>query len=75
MQVPAAMFIESAVDTLGKGLPAAQVMDQWKELEEAVGPCSQDKKDGYTLGLQVARVILRENPELIQKGIDPQQLL
>jgi hypothetical protein len=83
MQVPAAMFIESAADTL-KALPEWIRTDEVKELRSfgdarakqlgATG-VSTDFEAGYVLGLQVARVILATNIALEKAGVDPQTLL
>lgn len=85
MQVPAAMFVEAAVDSFGS-VPDAVLADQTKELGEGVGesaatklgltyPLSQDAIIAYRLGLQTARMMLAENTTLLMKGIDPGSLL
>lgn len=57
MQVPAAMFIESAKEMVDKLDPAVRA-DQRKELHVAVGHKSDDFAAGYELGLQTGRVVL-----------------
>ena len=74
MLIPAAMFIESAIDTL-KNVPAADLADQLHELHEAVGDKPQDFQNGYQLGIQTARVLVAMSGELIMKGVDPQKVL
>lgn len=70
MQVPAAEYIESAADSYDK-LPQWVQMDQQRELESfgdaraqhfgATG-LSDDFRLGYSLGLQVARVLQAMTP-------------
>lgn len=74
METPAAMFIESAKDSVARLDPQFKE-DQLRELHEAIGDSSQDKQDGYLLGLQTARVVIFESPLLREKGVDPQQVL
>jgi hypothetical protein len=60
MQIPAAMFIESAAEELD-GMRERHDMNlkaQRKELHVAVGDQSEDFNRGYELGLQTARVML-----------------
>lgn len=59
--VPAAMFIEAAVDSL-KDAKMAMLVDQRKELHEAIGEVSIAYQQGYELGLQTARVCLALEP-------------
>ena len=83
MQIPAAMFIESAADGLKDLAPFAR-RDQLRELASfgnvrahnigATG-LSNDFEIGYLLGLQTARVILSMNGLLAMKGIDSRDLL
>lgn len=74
MQIPAAMFIESAVDSL-KNVDVKKLCEQDKELEEAVGIKSSDYINGYRLGLQVARTILATSNVLQMNNIDSDKLL
>ena len=60
-EVPAAMFIESAVDMLKEADPRT-MQDQRKELHVAVGDKSEDFIQGYELGLQTARVCVMLTP-------------
>jgi hypothetical protein len=71
MQIPAAGFIEIAVDQLKK-IPESQIQAQLAELHEVHG---SSLDTGYNLGLQVARVMLASNTELALKGINPDDLL
>lgn len=83
MQIPAAMFIESAADALQKLNPAAR-LDQQRELQsfgaaraQALGASglSADLALGYELGLQTARTVLAGSAVLIMKGVDPKEVL
>jgi hypothetical protein len=74
MIIPAAMFIESAVDDL-KRVDSRWLADQLKELHEAVGDKPQDFQDGYQLGVQTARGMVAQSGELLLKGADPQKVL
>lgn len=61
-EVPAAMFIESAIDML-KTVETPMLLDQRKELHVAVGDrATKEFADGYELGLQTARVCLMLTP-------------
>lgn len=64
--IPAAMIIESAVDSL-KNLKVDDpvLVDQAKELHEAVGDTSDDFIKGYNLGLEVARLMIQTSPALL----------
>lgn len=73
MLIPAAMFIEEAVDQLkairASGTTAA-LNDQRKELEEATGDyAGSEFSQGYELGLQTARVILMQSPKAVAAGV------
>jgi hypothetical protein len=72
---PAAMFIESAADSLKTADPM-MLQAQTKELE-TFGYTSdwESLVDGYNLGLQTARMILAGSPQLILKGIKPESIL
>jgi hypothetical protein len=83
MQIPAAMFIESAADDLSK-LPDSVRADQLKELASfgdaratqiGASGLSDDFKAGYTLGLQVARTMLAQSAALAIANINPDDLL
>lgn len=69
MIVPAAMFIEMAVDQLKSSATFAGQEwvreDQQKELFSAVPNISDDFKAGYELGLQTARVLLSGMPAAV----------
>lgn len=73
MIIPAAMFIESAVDRV-VDLDPAQEIDQYNELHEAMGdstlaklsaasPMSEDFARGYKLGLETMRVLFEMTPD------------
>jgi hypothetical protein len=83
MQIPAAMFIESAANQIHKLSDFAR-RDQLKELESfgdsratqlGASGLSDDFKAGYTLGLQVARTMLATNAQLTIAGIKTDELL
>jgi hypothetical protein len=83
MQIPAAMFIESAADSLAK-LSENIKVDQEKELSsfgdvraQAIGASglSKDFTTGYALGLQTARTLLFLNMTLRKARIKPEDLL
>lgn len=83
MQIPAAMFIESAADSL-KTLTDFVRKDQQKELSsfgdvraQAIGASglSDDFRKGYELGLQTARTVVAGSAALIIKGVDPKEVL
>lgn len=69
MIIPAAIQIEAARDQLLNVDPAA-LLDQRKELHEAVGATGTQFKSGYELGLQTARVILKTMPKAIAAGVE-----
>lgn len=70
MQIPAAMFIEEAVDMLREGIGASVVADQRKELHVAVGDrATEEFAQGYELGLQTARCLLIQSPKAEQAGV------
>jgi hypothetical protein len=83
MQSPAAMFIESAADslkTVSKWLRESQL----KELQsfgdtraQALGATgvTPDFQKGYELGLQTARTIIAGSPAIMLKGIKPEDVL
>lgn len=83
MQAPAAMFIESAADSL-RTVPASFREDQQKELSSfgdgraqqlgATG-LSDDFRKGYELGIQTGRICVATNPTVIKAGINPSDLL
>lgn len=83
MQAPAAMFIESAADSL-RTVPDSLREDQQKELSSfgdgraqqlgATG-LSDDFRKGYELGIQTARACLAGDVVLIKAGINPSDLL
>jgi len=83
MQIPAAMFIESAADQMPK-LSDFVRNDQLKELasfgdlraqELGASGLSDDFKIGYTLGLQTARTVVAGSPALMVKGVKPDDVL
>lgn len=74
MQVPSAEFIEAARDRVPK-LSEFTYTDQVKELTEALGYVTEDFKQGYTLGLETARVIIATSPAVITKGVNPDDVL
>lgn len=61
-EVPAAMIIEMAVDSL-KDAEVPMLQDQRKELHEAIGEVSLEYQQGYELGLQTARIIVQLAPD------------
>jgi hypothetical protein len=71
MVVPAAMFIEVAIDML-KSLSPQQLADQRKEFCEATQgtETSEDLQHGYEIGLQTMRYLLATNPSAVQAHID-----
>lgn len=74
MVIPPAMQIEGAVDDL-KSVDPAIIADQNKELFCATGKDNPDFRDGYNLGLQVARRMIFGSAELALKGADPSKVL
>lgn len=82
MIIPAAMFIEMAVDQLKDpayvGKNAAWLADQLRELDCAY-PMACDKADtfgaGYQLGLATARVILAGSVALARAGVKAEDVL
>ena len=85
MIVPAAMNIESAVDSF-KTVPEWVAKDQLKELHSAIGadtakrmgiqyPLTLEFAAGYQLGIQTARAIIAGSVEVLTKGADPQNIL
>lgn len=69
MNVPAATFIEMAVEEL-KTLDQKQLEDQSRELDSALGkPATQENIYFYSLGLQTARVLLTENIGIERAGL------
>jgi hypothetical protein len=76
MVVPAAMFIEEAVDVL-KQKDQKHTQAELHELAVAcptpaslIGGTASDFEAGYQLGLTVMRVLLLQNPKAVQAGID-----
>lgn len=70
MIVPAAMFIESAIDMLKDNtVPVDVRADQAKELTFATGDHDPQFIAGYELGLQVARVLLMGNMKAVLAGV------
>lgn len=66
MIIPAAMFIESAIDSLKDGsVPQSHLDAQLKEFRFALGSPSEDMQRGYQLGLQTARVLLQGMPAAV----------
>lgn len=74
MLVPAAMNIETAIDSM-KHLPEWMRVDQRKELYSALGEKSEDFQQGYELGLATARVILAGSVRLALNGVKPEDVL
>ena len=77
MQIPPAEIIESAYDEL-KAMAAAQdahLADQWREFRAAIGAQSADFENGYALGLETARVMLRQSTALILAKVDASEVL
>jgi hypothetical protein len=83
MQIPSAMFIESAADSLKAGKTAGHD-DQQRELSEfgdvraqAIGASglSNDFRRGYELGLETAREMIFTNVALRRKGVVPEDVL
>ena len=81
--IPAAMFIESAADSIST-LDPAVAADQLKELASfgdaraqklGASGLSKDLQIGYELGLQTARAILATSMALISKGVKPGDVL
>jgi hypothetical protein len=69
MIVPAAMWIESAVDGVAS-LPQWLRDDQKKELLDALPAASDQMQRGYELGLQTMRVLLKADPKAQEAGVD-----
>lgn len=75
MQIPPAGLIEAARDELGS-VPEPLLLDQRKELHAATGAAmSSDFARGYELGLQTARVMIRQNTALVLHGVDTDDIL
>lgn len=75
--VPPAEIIESAKDSLNSADPR-MLADQVRELHEALGDDEANgltAQNAYNLGLQAARTMLRGNPLLAMKEIEPGALL
>lgn len=74
-QIPPAAIIEMALDEMTKIDPDT-FLNQRKELETAMHPdvgCSFET--GYALGLETARMMLRQSTLLQLKQIKPEELL
>lgn len=83
MLAPAAMFIESAADSL----PSVSDFIRTSQLKELTSfgsaratqlgadGLSHDFVIGYQLGLQTARAVLAQSGTLVMKGVDPRDLL
>lgn len=78
------MNIESAIDQF-LSVPALEKEDELKEFHVAVGemaatkmgftyPVSDEVKTAYLLGLQTARVVVRDSAILLMKGFTPTEL-
>jgi hypothetical protein len=75
MQIPPAGLIEAAKDELST-VEVPVLIDQRKELHVAnVGPDTKDFRLGYELGLQTARVMIRQNPDVVLHIADPAKIL
>ncbi len=80
---PAKMIIDSAIDNL-KDADPKMLANQAHELQSlgdarardaGASGVTPDFQSGYKLGLQTARMMLRGNPLLAEKGIEPGGLL
>ena len=70
MIIPAAMFIESAVDMLKDGaLTDEQREAQKKEFKFAIPDATDETVRGYELGLQVMRILLMGNQKAVEAGV------
>jgi hypothetical protein len=76
MEVPAAGFIEQAVEVL-KQKSQDQIRDELQELRmvspvpaSLIGGKTTDFEAGYQLGLTVIRVLIMENPTAVRAGVD-----
>jgi hypothetical protein len=68
--IPAAMFIEMAVDML-KTMNPEQREYQLKEAKFAMGDIANDDwLKGYEVGLETMRALLAGNPTAVQAGVD-----
>lgn len=77
MVVPAAGQVESAWRTLA-ALAIAQdsrLADEWREMREGIGARSADFENGYALGLETARIVLRSSVALAKTQIDLDMVL
>lgn len=74
MQIPPAGIIEMADDDL-KNVTFEQKAKQLAEMGTATGIREGMFQQGYQLGLQTARVMLRQSTQLQLKGIKPEDLL
>lgn len=85
MVIPAAMFIESAVDALD-AVSQEVDMDEAKELRCAMGadkaeklgidfPINQQFILGYQIGLQTARIMMATSIALLKAGVNPEEVL
>lgn len=76
MIIPNAETIEGAVDELKK-LDANIIVDQRKELHEAIGDHADDVQyvAGYTLGLQVARRMIHTSVAVLLNKVNPEDVL
>jgi|FreactTroBogLake_1042271.scaffolds.fasta_scaffold02908_1 hypothetical protein len=83
MQIPAAMFIESAVDSV-KAITDFQRRAQLSELHEVgdqalkgmgASGINDDVAAGYLLGLQTARVMIMTNAKIQLAGLVPGDIL
>lgn len=83
MIIPAAAQIEAAAAEL-PSVPTDALVTQRHELSEfgaerlqelGASGLSQDAMIGYALGLQTARVMIKENVEIQMKGLNPAAIL
>lgn len=75
MQIPPAGLIEAAKDEVPTVASSVRA-DQRKELGVATGAApGSDFAAGYELGLQTARVMIRQNTSLVYHGVDTDEIL
>lgn len=76
MQIPAAAFIEQALDDITQRVvPESVLIAQAKELDQARAFVSGDYSCGYQLGLQTARKMIAASVAVQQSNIKPEDIL
>jgi hypothetical protein len=74
-QAPPAGLIEAARDELKRGVSPQLLQTQFEELAVATGNSYARLAAGYELGLQVARVMIRQNTAVVLAGLKPEDIL